>query len=131
MRNIKLNGSGKTYSTSVTIKDRRMIDALLSKQKPVDLSVSQRKIILSLWGRNDISYKQRDILKSIYKKKMIKKSTPQTPQQRLILTTMLRVVTSESDAKIIKSLMIRRYLSEAQRDILNKLYNQHKDLMYV
>ena len=108
-----------------------MIDALLSKQKPVDLSVSQRKIILSLWGRNDISYKQRDILKSIYKKKMIKKSTPQTPQQRLILTTMLRVVTSESDAKIIKSLMIRRYLSEAQRDILNKLYNQHKDLMYV
>ena len=131
MRNIKINGSGKTYSTSVTIKDRRMIDALLSKKNPVKLSVSQRKIILSLWGRNDISYKQRDLLNSIYKNKMNKKATPQTPQQRLILTTMLRVVTNESDAKLIKSLITRRYLSDAQRDVLNKYYNKYKDLMYV
>jgi len=55
----------------------------------------------------------------------------QTPQQRLILTTMLRVVNNKREAYFLKSCIQFRSLSEAQRDILNKYYNKYKDLMYV
>tara|TARA_R110000796_G_scaffold104450_1_gene214279 strand:+ start:411 stop:623 length:213 start_codon:yes stop_codon:yes gene_type:complete len=70
MRNIGLNAKGETYSTSVTVKDKRMIDALLSKVKPIKLNTFERKFALGLWGRNDISYKQRDLLKKIFDKKI-------------------------------------------------------------
>mgnify|MGYP003650654224 FL=1 len=55
----------------------------------------------------------------------------QTPQQRLILTTILRVVKNKREADFLKSCIQFRSLSEAQRNILNKYYNKYKDLMYV
>ena len=55
----------------------------------------------------------------------------QTPQQRLILTTMLRVVKNKREADFLRSCIRFRKLSEAQRNILNKYYNRYKDLMYV
>tara|TARA_R110000744_G_scaffold168982_1_gene286793 strand:+ start:922 stop:1104 length:183 start_codon:yes stop_codon:yes gene_type:complete len=55
----------------------------------------------------------------------------QTPKQRLILTTILRVVENKREADFLRSCMQFRRLSEAQRNILNKCYNKYKDLMYV
>ena len=69
MINISINAKGETYSKTVTIKDKRMIDALLSKTNPIKLNTFERKFTLGLWGRNNISYKQRDLLIKIFNKK--------------------------------------------------------------
>jgi len=70
MRNISINAKGKTYSKTVTIKDERMIHALLSKVKPIKLNAFERRFMLGIWGRSEISYKQRNLLRSIHSKKI-------------------------------------------------------------
>ena len=54
----------------------------------------------------------------------------QTPQERLILTTLLRVVKNKRESDFLKSCIQFKSLSKSQRDILNKYYNKYKNLMY-
>ena len=68
MKNLGINQYNKSYSKTVTSKDTRMQVELINSKSPYKLSLSEYRFLSSINSRNEISYKQRDWLKLIYKK---------------------------------------------------------------
>ena len=68
MKNLGINQYNKSYSKTVTSKDTRMQIELISSKSPYKLSLSEYRFLSGINSRTEISYKQRDWLKLIYKK---------------------------------------------------------------
>jgi len=68
MKNLGINQYNKSYSKTVTVKDTRMQNELISSKSPYKLSLSEYRFLSSINCKDEISYKQRDWLKLIYKK---------------------------------------------------------------
>ena len=68
MKNLGINQYNKSYSKTVTSKDTRMQIELISSKSPYKLSLSEYRFLSSINSKAEISYKQRDWLKLIYKK---------------------------------------------------------------
>lgn len=68
MINLDLNSKQEVYSKTVTSKDTRMQIELLSSKSPYKLTLKEYRFLSSINSRTEITYKQRDWLKLIYKK---------------------------------------------------------------
>jgi hypothetical protein len=68
MINLDLNNKQEVYSKTVTSKDNSMQIELLSSKSPYKLTLKEYRFLSSINSKTEISYKQRDWLKIIYKK---------------------------------------------------------------
>ena len=68
MKNLGINQYNKSYSKTVTVKDTRMQIELISSKSPYKLSLKEYRFLSGINCKDEISYKQRDWLKLIYKK---------------------------------------------------------------